>query len=288
MFRKLRIVEHVRKTKGRQAPKRKGRHIMNPHVNDTHVRTGVVRLGNLHLYKPHAYKEKDAKETSGMPKYDLVLAFDKTGDKPDIKATSLAQQAAIQRLEARGEWDDTIGGLLAFKDADVSKVAESASSKKLVILSEKRPQLKGKWSLKLTAKANRRPTVKYVDSDGIIRDMPVPIIDPDPSNAAQVAEADARRALWDSLVYAGQNAVVSFTFTGWRTNLGQGTSANIDNILILGGGTPAGLVPFEEDFDAKTLDEVHEWVEGNVSRPESDVPDAVDEPSDDAFAVPAF
>lgn len=226
----------------------------------THVITNPVRLGNMHLYKASAYKAKDADKPSGKPKYDLVLAFDKTKDADTIKAIKAAQDAAIQRLIDRGEWDDQTATMLCFKDADVAKVMESAQSKRKVILSEKRPELEGKWCLKLTSKATRRPTVKYVDADGLVRGMPEPILDPDEDDAAQVAEAERVRDMWDSLVYPGQNAVVSFTFGGWVSPIGQGTSANIDNILILGGGAPAGTVSFDSDFDAARLDEVRDWV----------------------------
>lgn len=244
--------------------------MMTPNVSNTHVRTGVVQLGSAHLYEPHAFKPAgDAKQDAGdqpAAKYDLVLAFDKKTQKADIKAANEAQKAAVQRMIDNGQWDDQMGGLLAFKDADKSKVARSMTDKTKVLLAEKRPELKGKWSLKLTARATRRPDVRYVDADGIIRQLPDPILDPKPG---QEAEAERVRQLWDSLVFPGQNAVVGYTFRGWTLNTGgQGTSASIDNILILGGGKPQGMVPFEADFDKDTLGDIEEWVAQNVRHEE--------------------
>lgn len=231
--------------------------------NHTHVRTNPVRLGRIHLYQPHAFKGdgKTADEQgASKPKYDIVLSFDKTTQKDDIKANLAAQKAAVQKAVDSGEWDSELGGVYAFKDADKAKVQASMTDKRKVLLADKRPELKGHYSLKASAKASRRPVVKYLDKDGLIRTLPQPILDPDENDPEQVKEAERIRDLWDSLVYPGQNAIVSYTYRAWvMPSGGQGTSAMLDNVLILGGGAPLGQTPFEEDFDADTLAEISEW-----------------------------
>ena len=52
---------------------------------------------------------------------------------------------------------------------------------------------------------------------------------------------------------------------------GQGTSAMLDNVLILGGGAPLGQTPFEEDFDADTLAEINEWASKHLHADEETV-----------------
>lgn len=243
--------------------------------NHTHVRTNPVRLGRIHLYQPHAFKGdgKDAGEQgSSKPKYDIVLSFDKKTQRDDIKANLAAQKAAVQKAVDSGEWDSQLGGVYAFKDADKAKVQASMTDKRKVLLADKRPELKGHFSLKASAKASRRPVVKYLDKDGVIRTLPQPILDPDENDEAQVREAERIRDLWDSLVYPGQNAIVSYTYRAWvMPSGGQGTSAMLDNVLILGGGAPLGQTPFEEDFDADTLAEINEWASKHLHADEETV-----------------
>ena len=248
--------------------------------NQTHVRTNPVRLGRIHLYQPHAFKGdgKTADEQgASKPKYDIVLSFDKTTQKDDIKANLAAQKAAVQKAVDSGEWDGELGGVYAFKDADKAKVQASMTDKRKVLLADKRPELKGHYSLKASAKASRRPVVKYLDKDGLIRTLPQPILDPDENDPEQVKESERIRDLWDSLVYPGQNAIVSYTYRAWvMPSGGQGTSAMLDNVLILGGGAPLGQTPFEEDFDADTLAEISEWASKHLH--DGEEPAATGEP----------
>ena len=248
--------------------------------NHTHVRTNPVRLGRIHLYQPHAFKGdgKTADEQgASKPKYDIVLSFDKTTQKDDIKANLAAQKAAVQKAVDSGEWDGELGGVYAFKDADKAKVQASMTDKRKVLLADKRPELKGHYSLKASAKASRRPVVKYLDKDGLIRTLPQPILDPDENDPEQVKESERIRDLWDSLVYPGQNAIVSYTYRAWvMPSGGQGTSAMLDNVLILGGGAPLGQTPFEEDFDADTLAEISEWASKHLH--DGEEPAATGEP----------
>ena len=248
--------------------------------NHTHVRTNPVRLGRIHLYQPHAFKGdgKTADEQgASKPKYDIVLSFDKTTQKDDIKANLAAQKAAVQKAVDSGEWDGELGGVYAFKDADKAQVQASMTDKRKVLLADKRPELKGHYSLKASAKASRRPVVKYLDKDGLIRTLPQPILDPDENDPEQVKESERIRDLWDSLVYPGQNAIVSYTYRAWvMPSGGQGTSAMLDNVLILGGGAPLGQTPFEEDFDADTLAEISEWASKHLH--DGEEPAATGEP----------
>lgn len=262
--------------------------------NHTHVRTNPVRLGRIHLYQPHAFKGdgKTADEQgASKPKYDIVLSFDKTSQKDDIKANLAAQKAAVQKAVDSGEWDSELGGVYAFKDADKAKVQASMTDKRKVLLADKRPELKGHYSLKASAKASRRPVVKYLDKDGLIRTLPQPILDPDENDPEQVKEAERIRDLWDSLVYPGQNAIVSYTYRAWvMPSGGQGTSAMLDNVLILGGGAPLGQTPFEEDFDADTLAEISEWASKHLHDGEepttAGAPEPEPEPDDEPVEEP--
>lgn len=236
-------------------------------THTTRVKTGVVQLGYNALYRPVAFKNdaKDKKkgETENKPKFNLTLSFDKTDPnaKAFIKQALAAQKAAIQNSIDDGEWDETASGQLAFRDADKVKVQTSPTDKRLIILSDKRPQYRGMYVLTAKAKADRRPNTMFLTGDGRFLRLPDPILDPDPDDPDKIAESNRIADIWNQLVFEGQNAIVSFTFNAYRLPTGtQGTSARIDNILILGGGTRVGTVAFDTDFgDPDELTKLIAW-----------------------------
>ena len=266
-------------------------------IKGTHLKTPIIKLGRADLYEPRAFKPKKGEEEDdkkqSAPSYNVNLAFDKTEYKKFILDNKKAIQAAIDHAIEQGEWDEDVRGNISFKDADKDKVPESMTSKKKIILAEKRPALRGKFSISVKAKENRAPKVYYLDANGIQRPMPEPIVEPNPDDAAEVAESKRIKKFWDKMVFEGQYAVVSYTYYAWVSNLGQGVSARIDNVLIIGGGTPAGSVAFAEDFSTDDLSELAAWRKANTPNyhagtdlwlqtpPPSETPAAANDDEDD-------
>lgn len=244
-------------------------------VKGTHLKTPIIQLGRIDLYEPRAFKPKKGEEEDdtkqSTPSYSVSLAFDKTEDKKFILANKKAIQTAIDHAIEQGEWDEDERGNISFKDADKDKVPESMTSKKKIILAEKRPALRGKFSISVKAKENRPPKVWYLDENGIQRHMPEPITDPAPDNAEEVAESKRIKRFWDKKVFEGQYAIVTYTYYAWVSNLGQGVSARIDNVLIIGGGVPAGSVAFAEDFTNEDLAQLSAWRKDNAPNYRHDV-----------------
>lgn len=235
----------------------------------THVKTPVIQLGRIDLYEPRAYKVKSEDASKGEdkknePQYKVNMSFDKKRYKKFADENYKAMEAAQQKAIDDGEWDEDQTGKYAFKDADKDKVPESDTSKKKILLRDKRPELAGKYSLSAKAKEGRPPKVYYLDDMGLKHEMPDPILDFDPKDEKAKAKAEDIRRFWNKTVFEGQNAVVTYTYRPWVTNLGQGVSARLDNVLIVGGGKPAGSVAFEEDFSEDDISELLQWRRDNV------------------------
>lgn len=238
----------------------------------THIKTPVIQLGRIDLYQPRAFKapENDSNGTSSKdkkpdkPQYKVNMSFDKKRYRKFAEKNYEAIEKAKQKAIDDGEWDEAQTGRITFLDADKDKVPESSNSKKKILLKDKRPELAGKYSLAAKAKENRPPKVYYLDDMGLKHEMPEPILDFDPSDEKAKAKAEEIRRFWNTTVFEGQNAVVTYTYRAWVTNLGQGVSARLDNVLIVGGGKPAGSVAFEEDFSADDLSELLQWRRDNV------------------------
>lgn len=238
----------------------------------THVKTPVIQLGRIDLYEPRAFKapaDADGKtaskdENPNKPQYKVNMSFDKKRYRKFADENYKAIEAAKQKAIDDGEWDEDQTGRVTFLDADKDKVAESANSKKKILLKDKRPELAGKYSLSAKAKENRPPKVYCLDDMGLKHEMPEPILDFDPKDEKLKAKAEEIRRFWNKTVFEGQNAVVTYTYRAWVTNLGQGVSARLDNVLIVGGGKPAGSVAFEEDFSEDDLSELLRWRRDNV------------------------
>lgn len=242
-------------------------------IKGTHVKTPVIQLGRNDLYEPRAFKpaKDDTKKSAdgkggseNRPTYKVNMSFAKKGNAKFIEANLKAIEAAKAKSIEDGEWDENDHGRIAFLDADKDKVQESATSKKRILLADKRPELKGKYSLSAKCGESRPPKVYYLDENGVQREMPAPILDYDHGDEEAAAGAERVKRFWDKMVFEGQNAVVTYTYRPWVTTLGQGVSARLDNVLIVGGGTPAGSVAFEEDFSADDLAELVKWRSENV------------------------
>lgn len=225
---------------------------------NTHVKTNPVQIRFPKLYESKSYMDEGEEDKA---QYGVLLTLDKKDDADTIATLNAGVEAAIDAAIESGEWDEEDEGRanISLRDADNDKVAISATNKRKVLLAEKRPELVGKYSISVNRKdAAGRPTVRYIDENGVIRDMPEPILDP--TDPEQESEAKAVRDLWNKLVYSGQYAVVSMTFNAYSLPTGTvGVSARLDNVLIIGGGPRFNSVPFEADFDDKSIADLTEW-----------------------------
>ena len=235
-------------------------------VKGTHLKTPVIKLGQVSLYEPRVFKpmQGEDEKNQSVPKYEVNMVFDKVTDKKFILANKKAVKAARDYAIKLEEWDEDQLGDIAFRDADKDKVQESMTSKKKIILAEKRPALRGKFSLSAKTAEDRPPTVRYLDKNGIIRPMPEPILDPNPDDPDEVAKSERIKKFWRKTVFPGQYANVSYTYKHWTVGKNQGIKAELKNILIIGGGIPAGSVAFEEDFSTDDLAQLVAWRNANV------------------------
>lgn len=235
-------------------------------MTKTHVKTGPIVMGLAHLYEPYVYKGKDkekSEDDKDKPKFNVNVALDKETQMPLIRKLLAAQEAAMD--EENWKSPTKAAASRALVDADDAEVAESPGSTKLVLLSEKRPKLKGCYSMSAKVNAPRRPYVRYFDEDGVIRVLPDPILDPDPDDPEEMAEAERIKRLWDKWVYEGQIAELSITFRTYAVGTNRGVSARLNGVLIFGGGErPAGhMTTFEEDYSPEELEAWGEWVKAH-------------------------
>lgn len=219
------------------------------------------------LFQPRAYKPKGAAEASGPAKFSAGVDYDKATQQDAIRTILEAQQAAVQQAIDREEWDEDKPGAMAFVDADKAKVKESKDSKKLVTLSVKKPTLEGRYVLSAKAKESRRPDVRYVAiRNGI--GGPVPVYEKMPVPQEGMGDEELReiKSMWDKMVFAGQNVQLGITFRAYTLDTGaQGVSAQLDSVLILGGGVPLGTVPFADHFADSSKDATLAWLERHAA-----------------------
>lgn len=238
---------------------------------NTRVETGVAILeSGFSLLEPHAWetKKKDGKESekADAPKFSAGVDFDKKTQADQIRKLLAAQEAAVEALREKGEWDDDLQPKLSLCDADTKKVQTSVTDKRKVILSEKKPQLKGRYALSTKAKEDKRPDVRYLalkrGANGAMIPvaMPMPLIEPGMTDK-EISEV---RAFWNKLVYPGQNVNLGVTFRAWTTPDSQGVQAQLDSVTIVGGGKRLDMVPFEAHFGEEKLDEMMEWLNANT------------------------
>lgn len=223
--------------------------------------TATVLERGFALFEPRAFKPKGATEATGPAKYSAGIDYDKATEQDAIRAILEAQQAAIQQAIERDEWDESKPGSMAFVDADKTKVKESKDSKKLVTLSVKKPTLKGRYVL--SAKSKLRPDVRYMAIKNTIAG-PTPVKEKLPVPVDGMSDDELRKIknMWDKFVFAGQNVQLGITFRAYTLDTGaQGVSAQLDSVLILGGGTPLGTVPFSAHFPDSTMNMALEWLQ---------------------------
>lgn len=244
-----------------------------------HVKTSFavpIRLGRCTLYEAKAFKMPGEQKTGDAqqeqaqqkkPVFQVELSFDKKRDADTIKRFRAAQNDAMDEAIDQGTWDETdkAKASCVLKDADKDKVVMSRTDKRKILLADKRPYLRGMWNMH--AKNRMRPDMQYMTGDGILRKFPDPIIDPDPNDPEEIAESQKIEDFWNRMVFEGQYAVVTVTFKAYTLPDGAvGTTARLDRVIILGGGTPVDAVPITEDVSAEDLDEMRRWYKDNVSK----------------------
>lgn len=239
---------------------------------NTRVETGVAILEHgFSLLEPRAWetKKKEGEEAKKkeLPKFSAGVDFDKKTQADQIRKLLAIQEAAIEVLRGRGEWDDDLPGKLSLYDADTKKVQVSATDKRKVILSEKKPRLAGRYVLSTKAREDERPDVRYLalkrGANGAMIPvaMPMPLLEPDMTDE-QVKEV---KAFWNKHVYPGQNVNLGITFRAWTMPDSQGVQARLDSVTIVGGGKRLDMVPFEAHFGEEKLDEMMEWLNANTN-----------------------
>lgn len=238
---------------------------------NTRVETGVAILEHgFSLLEPRAWetKKKDGTESekADAPKFSAGVDFDKKTQADQIRTLLAAQEAAIEILREKDEWDDELQPKLPLCDADTKKVQTSVTDKRKVILSEKKPLLKGRYVLSTKAKADKRPDVRYLalkrGANGAMIPvaMPMPLLEPDMTDE----QVNTVKSFWNKLVYPGQNVNLGITFRAWTTPDSQGVQARLDSVTIVGGGKRLDMVPFEAHFGEEKLDEMMEWLNANT------------------------
>lgn len=243
----------------------------------TLVVTGPVVMGRAYLYKPYVFKDDaektdkadktdktDPKEKTNRPKYRINLALDKETQADEIKRLLDAQEAAMDAEH----WSvkNRMKANLPLLDADEDEVPKEMNSSEMVLLSEKRPQLAGHYSMTAKHSDSSRPYVRYVDPEsGLFRELPEPILDPDPDDPEEVAESKRIERLWNEWVYEGQNVSLCVSFRAYVVGTNLGVSAKLNGVTILGGGQRLGAHTFEEDYDDDTQKALLDWVRENVS-----------------------
>ena len=149
-----------------------------------------------------------------------------------------------------------------------------------------------------------RPGIRYIDDEGILRELPEPILGTkediqaaqanlnDARAAYATADEDAReeaktlvleatrnleeaqerdakakevKVLWDKLVYPGQNVQASVTARAWKTQTGSGVSYRLDNLTIVGGGVRDGSFEYDEDFTDEDIEALIAWRDKHVN-----------------------
>lgn len=244
-----------------------------------HVKTSFaipIRLGRCTLYEAKAFKMPGEQKTGDVqqeqaqqkkPVFQVELSFDKKRDMDTIKRFRAAQNDAMDEAIDQGTWDETdkAKASCVLKDADKDKVVMSRTDKRKILLADKRPYLRGMWNMH--AKNRMRPDMQYMTGNGVLRKFPDPIIDPDPNDPEEIAESQKIEDFWNRMVFEGQYAVVTVTFKAYTLPDGAvGTTARLDRVIILGGGTPVDAVPITEDVSAEDLDEMRRWYKDNVSK----------------------
>lgn len=221
-----------------------------------------ITLGRCSLFEPYVFKQSDDDKNKGKvpskPSYMFRAILDKRRDGAIIKKISGYQNAYIKELKAKRMFDKRAAIHFALVDCDSEEV-EDKDTGELVIMSERDSSLRGKYMLSAKSRATEPPSVGWVDDKNILHPMPKHFIvneeDPD-----SVEEYERRLDFWKDKVYAGQYASAVLRLSGWhQAKIGQGVTGRIKSVVIIGGGTPAGIMSLEDAFTEEQIAEMVAW-----------------------------
>ena len=207
-----------------------------------------ITLGRCSLFEPYVFKQSDDDKNK-----------DKTPSKPSYMFRAiLDKNAYIEELKAKRMFDKRAAIHFALVDCDSEEV-EDKDTGELVIMSERDSSLRGKYMLSAKSRATEPPSVGWVDDKNILHPMPKHFIvneeDPD-----SVEEYERRLDFWKDKVYAGQYASAVLRLSGWhQAKIGQGVTGRIKSVVIIGGGTPAGIMSLEDAFTEEQIAEMVAW-----------------------------
>lgn len=221
-----------------------------------------ITLGRCSLFEPYVFKQSDddknKDETPSKPSYMFRAILDKRRDRETIKKISDYQSAYIEELKSKRMFDKRAAIHFALVDCDTEEV-EDKDTGELVVMSERDSSLKGKYMLSAKSRATEPPSVGWVDDKNILHPMPKHFIvneeDPD-----SVEEYERRLDFWKDKVYAGQYASAVLRLSGWhQAKIGQGVTGRVKSVVIIGGGTPAGIMSLEDAFTEEQIAEMVAW-----------------------------
>lgn len=221
-----------------------------------------ITLGRCSLFEPYVFKQSDDDKNKdkvpSKPSYMFCAILDKRRDRAIIKKISGYQNAYIEELKAKRMFDKRAAIHFALVDCDSEEV-EDKDTGELVIMSERDSSLRGKYMLSAKSRATEPPSVGWVDDKNILHPMPKHFIvneeDPD-----SVEEYERRLDFWKDKVYAGQYASAVLRLSGWhQAKIGQGVTGRIKSVVIIGGGTPAGIMSLEDAFTEEQIAEMVAW-----------------------------
>ena len=282
----------------------------------THAKTGVIQMGWPNLYEAVAFKgnkdddksakKDDKKKNESTPAYGFPVLLDK--DDPDHMRTVRILQKLSKNAEANAialkKWGkkDRIVSNDGLKDADEDEILDGD---KTVLMTDKYPNRANHFYVNFSRSSKAgRPGIRYIDDEGILRELPEPILGTkediqaaqanlnDARAAYATADEDAReeaktlvleatrnleeaqerdakakevKVLWDKLVYPGQNVQASVTARAWKTQTGSGVSYRLDNLTIVGGGVRDGSFEYDEDFTDEDIEALIAWRDKHVN-----------------------
>lgn len=221
-----------------------------------------ITLGRCSLFEPYVFKQSDDDKNKdkapSKPSYMFRAILDKRRDSAIIKKISDYQNAYIKELKAKRMFDKRAAIHFALVDCDSEEV-EDKDTGELIIMSERDSSLRGKYMLSAKSRATEPPSVGWVDDKNILHPMPKHFIvneeDPD-----SVEEYERRLDFWKDKVYAGQYASAVLRLSGWhQAKIGQGVTGRIKSVVIIGGGTPAGIMSLEDAFTEEQIAEMVAW-----------------------------
>lgn len=223
-----------------------------------------ITLGRCSLFEPYVFKQSDDDKNKNKdkvpskPSYMFRAILDKRRDRAIIKKISGYQNAYIEELKAKRMFDKRAAIHFALVDCDSEEV-EDKDTGELIIMSERDSSLRGKYMLSAKSRATEPPSVGWVDDKNILHPMPKHFIvneeDPD-----SVEEYERRLDFWKDKVYAGQYASAVLRLSGWhQAKIGQGVTGRIKSVVIIGGGTPAGIMSLEDAFTEEQIAEMVAW-----------------------------